>query len=85
MLQHSNNYSHYRPNEGVDWKNFEQQMSGSYYLKPTLNNVNWQVFLARRSDERDQALQNNANLIFWENFFRNADANPPTAWISING
>ncbi|MDB9700941.1 hypothetical protein OAB24_04025 [Gammaproteobacteria bacterium] len=85
MLQHSDNYSHYASNQGMDWKNFEQQMAGTVYLKPRLNNVGWQVFLARRNNPRDKALQKNANVIFWENFFRNAKALPPGQWISIDG
>lgn len=85
MLQHSDNYSHYASNQGVDWKNFEKKMAGTIYLNLRLKNVGWQVFLARRNNPRDKALQKNANVIFWENFFRNAEALPPGRWISIDG
>ena len=50
-----------------------------------LKNVGWQVFLARRNNPRDKALQKNANVIFWENFFKNANALPPETWFSIDG
>lgn len=82
MLQSSKNYSHY--DQGVNWKKFEKIMAGTIYLGPSLNNVRWQVFLAKRENSRDKALQTTELSNFWEEFFSNADA-IMEPWVLIDG
>ena len=84
MLQHSDNYSHYASNQGPSWKNFEQTMSGSVYLRTRLNDVRWQVFLAKRDNPKDKALQTTELTNFWEEFFYRAGATS-LPWILIDG
>ncbi len=84
MLQSSDNYSHYRAGEGPDWNNFQKKMDGTVYLRPRLNGVKWQVFLAVREDPRDRALQTNRLSQFWVNFFDKAKAEK-LEWILIDG
>ena len=84
MLQHSDNYSHYRSGEGQNWKNFERKMEGSVFLNAPLNDVNWQVFLALRKNANDRNLQASNLSSFWSNFFANAGA-ISNSWILIDG
>ena len=84
MLRSSDNYSHYRAGEGPDWNNFQKKMDGTVYLRPRLNGVKWQVFLAVREDPRDRALQTNRLSQFWVNFFDKAKAEK-LEWILIDG
>ena len=84
MLQSSDNYSHYRAGEGPDWNNFQKKMDGTVYLRPRLNGVKWQVFLAVREDPRDRGLQTNRLSQFWVNFFDKAKAEK-LEWILIDG
>lgn len=84
MLQNSENYSHYRNGEGPDWRNFEEKMDGTVYLRPRLNGVRWQVFYAKRDNVRDRNLQTQKTVNFWERFFANANAKS-LDWILIDG
>jgi len=59
-------------------------MAGTIYLGPSLNNVRWQVFLAKRENSRDKALQTTELSNFWEEFFSNADA-IMEPWVLIDG
>ena len=82
MLQYSKNYSHY--DQGVNWNNFKKTMAGTIYLRTSLKNVRRQVFLAKRENARDKALQTNELSNFWEEFFFNADA-IMEPWVLIDG
>ena len=84
MLQNSDNYSHYRSGEGPNWKNFEEKLDGTVYLRPRLNGVKWQVFWAIRENVRDRSLQTQRMVSFWEKFFANANAKS-LDWILIDG
>ena len=59
-------------------------MAGTIYLRTSLKNVRWQVFLAKRENARDKALQTNELSNFWEEFFSHADA-IMEPWVLIDG
>jgi len=82
MLQASDNYSHYK--KGTDWKTFEDEMTGTVFMRPRLNGVQWQVFYAKRSDLRDRNLQTTKLSNFWERFFDRGGA-VKRDWILIDG
>ena len=86
MIQHSDNWSHYpgNKNQGPDWSKFSNQMAGTVYMRPRLNQVQVQVFYAKRQSERDKSIQTRSHVQFWEEFFFNAKANI-SGWISIDG
>ena len=84
MLQHSDNYSHYRSGEGINWKNFERKMEDSVFLNARLKDVNWQVFLALRKNANDRNLQRTNLSSFWSSFFSKAGA-ISREWILIDG
>ena len=84
MLQNSKNYSHYEYGEGPSWKNFEKKMNGTVYMRPRLNGVKWQVFFAKRSNQKEKAIQGSELSNFWQQFFYNANA-IPSDWILIDG
>ena len=84
MLQNSDNYSHYKENQGTDWTIFEKKMAATIYLRPRLNDVRWQVFFAKRDDPREKKLQSTRLSKFWESFFNNAGAKA-RPWILIDG
>lgn len=98
MLQHSDNYSHYRAGEGTDWNNFLNKMGNSIYTRPNLNEVNYQIFYAIRNNPRDRKLQTTRLTVFWSEFFKQAKSSPsalndlstsntgkPKGWIPIDG
>lgn len=89
MLQNSDNYSHYKSNEGEgpEWKNFAKKMEGEVYLRTRLHNVEWQVFYAKRKKARDKKLQTTRLSNFWEEFFNKAEAfpNQESPWILMDG
>ena len=82
MLQNTNNYSHYR--EGTDWKTFEDKMTGTVYMRPRLNGVQWQVFYAKRANPTEKELQTTKLSNFWESFFDRGGA-IKRDWILIDG
>ena len=82
MLQASDNYSHYK--NGTDWKTFEDAMTGTVFMRPRLNGVQWQVFYAKRSDLRDRNLQTTKLSNFWERFFDRGGA-VKRDWVLIDG
>ncbi len=84
MLQHSENYSHYRSLEGPAWDAFENKMKGTVYTRVRLNDVKVQVFWATRQSDRDRSLQTRTLVEFWEQFFYNADANM-SSWVLMDG
>ena len=84
MLQHSENYSHYRQDEGLNWNNFRRKMKDSGFLNVRLKDVKWQVFLAKRQNGIDRNLQRNSLSGFWSKFFSNTGA-IPIDWILIDG
>tara|TARA_B100000989_G_scaffold3526_1_gene2456 strand:+ start:3530 stop:4396 length:867 start_codon:yes stop_codon:yes gene_type:complete len=85
MIQHSNNWTHYPGrNQGNDWSRFSSEMSGTVYMRPRLNQVEVQVFYAKRQSQRDKSIQTRSHVQFWEEFFFNANANI-SGWISIDG
>ena len=82
MLQSSKDYDHYA--QGVNWQTFEQTMAGTVYLRTRLNDVKWQVFLAKRAGSREKALQTTELTDFWEEFFFRAGSSS-LPWILIDG
>ena len=82
MLQNTNNYSHYR--EGTDWKTFEDKMTGTVYMRPRLNGVQWQVFYAKRANPTEKELQTTKLSNFWERFFDRGGA-VKRDWVLIDG
>jgi hypothetical protein len=82
MLQSSKDYDHY--GQGVNWQTFEQTMAGTVYLRTRLNDVKWQVFLAKREGSREKALQTTELTDFWEEFFFRAGSSS-LPWILIDG
>ena len=85
MIQNSDNWSHYPGrNQGTDWRNFSKEMNGSVFMRPRLNQVEVQVFYAKRQNERDRSIQTRAHVEFWEEFFFNGNANV-SGWINIDG
>ena len=69
MLQNSNNYSHYTGRNPTAWSTFENKMSGTVFMRPRLNGVEWQVFFATRTEAREAKLQTTKLSNFWERFF----------------
>ena len=51
---------------------------------PRLNQVQVQVFYAKRQNQRDKSIQTRSHVQFWEEFFFNANANV-SGWINIDG
>ena len=85
MIQNSENWSHYPGSgQGTNWVNFSNKLSGTVYMRPRLNQVEVQVFYAKRQSERDKSIQTRSHVQFWEEFFFNANANI-SGWISIDG
>ena len=85
MIQHSDNWSHYpRKDQGPDWDKFSTQMAGSVYMRPRLNQVQVQVFYAKRQGDREKSIQKRSHVEFWEEFFFNANAKI-SGWINIDG
>ena len=85
MLQNSDNYSHYW--KGIDatsWDTFEDKMTGTVYMRPRLNGVQWQVFYAKRSELRERELQTTKLSNFWERFFDRGGA-VKRDWVLIDG
>ena len=85
MIQNSENWSHYPGNnQGINWSEFSKKMDGTIFMRPKLNQVEIQVFYARRQTSRDRSIQTRAHVQFWEEFFSNANADI-SGWISIDG
>ena len=85
MIQYSDNWSHYPGrNQGPDWDKFSTQMAGSVYMRPRLNQVQVQVFYAKRQGDREKSIQKRSHVEFWEEFFFNANAKI-SGWINIDG
>ena len=84
MLQHSDNYSHYKTSEGPSWDVFEEKMKNTVYTRTRLNNVQVQVFWATRQSERDKKLQTKKLVNFWEQFFFEANADM-SSWVLMDG
>ena len=85
MIQFSDNWSHYPgKNQGPDWDKFSTQMAGSVYMRPRLNQVQVQVFYAKRQGDREKSIQKRSHVEFWEEFFFNANAKI-SGWINIDG
>ena len=85
MIQNSENWSHYPGRgQGTNWVDFSNKLSGTVYMRPRLNQVEVQVFYAKRQSERDKSIQTRSHVQFWEEFFFNANANI-SGWISIDG
>lgn len=85
MIQNTENWTHY-PNkaQGKDWEAFKNQKKGSVYLRPRLNQVEVQVFYAKRELARDRAIQTQSHIKFWSEFFSNGDAEISN-WILMDG
>jgi len=79
MLQSSGNYDHY--NSGTSWETFEKKMKGTAYTKIRLNEVDVQVFHAKR--EKNKKLQEDLEE-FWEKFFKKSKAKL-NSWIYMDG
>ncbi len=85
MIQNSNNWTHYSGrNQGANWSRFSSEMSGTVFMRPRLNQVQVQVFYAKRQNQRDKSIQTRSHVQFWEEFFFNANANV-SGWINIDG
>ena len=85
MIQNSNNWTHYSGrNQGANWSRFSSEMSGTVFTRPRLNQVQVQVFYAKRQNQRDKSIQTRSHVQFWEEFFFNANANV-SGWINIDG
>lgn len=84
MLQHSDNYSHYKSTEGPSWNVFEKKLGDTVYTKIRLKNVEVQIFWAKRQSERDKKLQTKKLVDFWSEFFNEANAEV-TTWILMYG
>ena len=86
MIQNSENWSHYPGrNQGTDWDKFSSEMDDSIYMRLRLDEVNVQIFYARRQNDRDNSIQRTSHRRFWEKFFKNANANLIKRWIQIDG
>ena len=85
MLQNSDNYSHYwKDIDATSWDTFEDKMTGTVYMRPRLNGVQWQVFYAKRSELRERELQTTKLSNFWEKFFDRGGA-VKRDWVLIDG
>lgn len=85
MLQNSDNYSHYwKGIDATNWDTFEEKMSGTVYMRPRLNGVQWQVYYAKRSELRERDLQTTKLSNFWERFFDRGGA-IKRDWVLIDG
>lgn len=85
MIQNSENWSHYPGRgQGTNWVDFSNKMNGTVFMRPRLNQVEVQVFYAKRQSEIDKSIQTRSHVQFWEEFFFNANANI-SGWISIDG
>ena len=86
MIQNSENWSHYPGrNQGTDWDKFSSEMDDSIYMRLRLDEVNVQIFYARRQNDRDNSIQRTSHRRFWEKFFKNSNANLVKRWIQIDG
>ena len=85
MLQNSDNYSHYwKGIDATNWDTFEEKMTGTVYMRPRLNGVQWQVYYAKRSELRERELQTIKLSNFWERFFDRGGA-VKRDWVLIDG
>ena len=84
MVQYSDNWDQIYNREGNNWDDFSNEMKGTVYMNLRLNEVEVQVFYAKRKNYK--SIQTNSHAQFWVEFFKNAGANiSERNWVLIDG
>ena len=84
MVQYSDNWDQIYNREGNNWDDFSNEMNGTVYTNLRLNEVQVQVFYAKRKNYK--SIQTNSHAQFWVEFFKNAGANiSERNWVLIDG
>jgi len=84
MVQYSDNWDQIYNREGNNWDDFSNEMKGTVYMNLRLNEVQVQVFYAKRKNYK--SIQTNSHAQFWVEFFKNAGANiSERNWVLIDG
>ena len=84
MVQYSDNWDQIYNREGNNWDDFSNEMKGTVYMNLRLNEVQVQVFYAKRKNYK--SIQTLSHADFWVKFFKNAGANiSERNWVLIDG
>ena len=84
MVQYSDNWDQIYNREGNNWDDFSNEMKGTVYTNLRLNEVQVQVFYAKRKNYK--SIQTTSHAQFWVEFFRNSGADiSELNWVLIDG